>query len=219
MLLQNAGCETTRNLITTGTLAPARAARPARRASGRPLDLLPLAIEELLRLRHAGDVVHPHRPRRTPRSATRPIAAGDHVLMVYSSANRDERAFDRSRRHRRRPREPNDHVAFGAGGPHFCLGAHLARLESQAHVRGDPHPLRGARGGGRSRPRSPGCTPTSSTGSPRCRCAGPACADARCHACADREWTGMDTSELLLDAYGRVEGATHDVLDGASRRC
>ena len=58
------------------------------------------------------------------------IAAGDRVLMVYSSANRDERAFER-------PdvldlaREPNDHVAFGAGGPHFCLGASLARLEAK----------------------------------------------------------------------------------------
>jgi cholest-4-en-3-one 26-monooxygenase len=58
------------------------------------------------------------------------IREGDHVLIVYASANRDERAFDR-------PddiditRDPNDHVAFGAGGPHFCLGAHLARLESR----------------------------------------------------------------------------------------
>ena len=50
--------------------------------------------------------------------------------MVYASANRDERAFadpdtlDLTR-------DPNDHVAFGAGGPHFCLGANLARLEAR----------------------------------------------------------------------------------------
>jgi len=56
------------------------------------------------------------------------VPAGGRVLMVYTSANRDERAFER-------PdglditRDPNDHVAFGAGGPHFCLGAHLAKLE------------------------------------------------------------------------------------------
>ena len=64
--------------------------------------------------------------------------------MVYASANRDERAFDD-------PdgldltREPNDHVAFGAGGPHFCLGAHLARLESKLMFEAHPHPLRGPR--------------------------------------------------------------------------
>ena len=55
---------------------------------------------------------------------------GDHVLMVYASANRDQRAFDRPDDIDIR-RDPNDHVAFGAGGPHFCLGAHLARLESR----------------------------------------------------------------------------------------
>jgi cytochrome P450 len=58
------------------------------------------------------------------------VSAGDRVLMVYASANRDERAFadpdgiDITR-------SPNDHVAFGAGGPHFCLGASLARLEAK----------------------------------------------------------------------------------------
>jgi len=50
------------------------------------------------------------------------------VLMVYASANRDERAFeDPDGLHL--TCDPNDHVAFGAGGPHFCLGAHLAKLE------------------------------------------------------------------------------------------
>jgi cholest-4-en-3-one 26-monooxygenase len=59
-----------------------------------------------------------------------PIPAGDRVVLSYPSANRDERAFDA-------PdevdvtRSPNEHVAFGAGGPHFCLGASLARLEAR----------------------------------------------------------------------------------------
>jgi cytochrome P450 len=58
------------------------------------------------------------------------IPEGDRVVLSYVSANRDERAFER-------PdgldvgRTPNDHVAFGAGGPHFCLGASLARIEAR----------------------------------------------------------------------------------------
>ena len=52
------------------------------------------------------------------------------MLMVYPSANRDERAFAEPDR-LDVTRQPNDHVAFGAGGPHFCLGANLARFEAQ----------------------------------------------------------------------------------------
>lgn len=56
------------------------------------------------------------------------LKAGDKVLLFYNSANRDDEAFDH-------PeifdvtRSPNDHFGFGAPGPHFCLGAHLARRE------------------------------------------------------------------------------------------
>ncbi len=56
------------------------------------------------------------------------LSAGDKVLLFYNSANRDEEAFEH-------PevfdvtRSPNDHYGFGAPGPHFCLGAHLARRE------------------------------------------------------------------------------------------
>jgi cytochrome P450 family 142 subfamily A polypeptide 1 len=55
------------------------------------------------------------------------IKAGDELLMLYPSANRDEAHFDDPQRFDIR-RAPNDHVAFGFG-PHFCLGAPLARLE------------------------------------------------------------------------------------------
>ena len=48
--------------------------------------------------------------------------------MWYESANRDERAFDDPYRFDV-TRTPNEHVGFGAGGPHFCLGANLARRE------------------------------------------------------------------------------------------
>ena len=56
------------------------------------------------------------------------IAEGDKVVVFYSSANRDKDVFAA-------PftfdigREPNPHVGFGGGGPHFCLGRHLAALE------------------------------------------------------------------------------------------
>jgi cytochrome P450 len=128
MLLQNAGSETTRNLITTGTLALLQ--HPDQLELLRSdMSLLPTAIEELLRYvtpvmqftRHAVTDVE---------LGGKQIRAGDRVLMVYTSANRDETAFEN-------PdgiditRDPNDHVAFGAGGPHFCLGASLARLESR----------------------------------------------------------------------------------------
>jgi cholest-4-en-3-one 26-monooxygenase len=128
MLLQNAGSETTRNLITTGTLALLERPEQLRRLRADP-DLLPVAIEELLR--HATPVMSfTRKATKDTDVGGHAIAEGDHVLMVYASANRDERAFDR-------PddiditREPNDHVAFGAGGPHFCLGSHLARLEAK----------------------------------------------------------------------------------------
>jgi cholest-4-en-3-one 26-monooxygenase len=56
------------------------------------------------------------------------IAKGDKVVFFHASANRDESVFDD-------PdsfdvgRDPNPHIAFGGGGPHFCLGANLARME------------------------------------------------------------------------------------------
>jgi len=59
------------------------------------------------------------------------IRAGDKVVMYYGSANRDAAAFADPDRFDV-ARHPNDHVAFGGGGPHFCLGAHLARLEIDA---------------------------------------------------------------------------------------
>jgi cholest-4-en-3-one 26-monooxygenase len=128
MLLQNAGSETTRNLITSGTLALLQQPEQLDRLRG-DLSLLPVAIEELLRF-----VTPVMQFTRTAVADTtvggQPIAAGDRVLLVYSSANRDERAFAEPDRVDV-TREPNDHVAFGAGGPHFCLGASLARLEAR----------------------------------------------------------------------------------------
>ncbi|MBV9664481.1 MAG: cytochrome P450, partial [Actinobacteria bacterium] len=54
--------------------------------------------------------------------------AGEKVAIYYCSANRDEEVFDEPFKFDIQ-RSPNDHLAFGGGGPHFCLGANLARME------------------------------------------------------------------------------------------
>jgi cholest-4-en-3-one 26-monooxygenase len=56
------------------------------------------------------------------------IKAGDRVVLWYPSGNRDGEAFP-DPFHFDVDRSPNDHVTFGGGGPHFCLGASLARME------------------------------------------------------------------------------------------
>lgn len=62
------------------------------------------------------------------------IAEGDKVVLFYYSANRDEEVFEDPQRFDVR-RSPNDHVTFGGGGTHFCLGANLARLEIKSMIR------------------------------------------------------------------------------------
>jgi cytochrome P450 len=56
------------------------------------------------------------------------FSEGDKVVLLYGVANRDPRVFDDPERFDVR-RDPNPHVGFGGPGPHFCLGAHLARRE------------------------------------------------------------------------------------------
>ena len=125
MLLLVAGNETTRNLISGGMLAliehPEQRARLMADRS-----LLPSAIEEMLRWVAPVNVFRRTATRDTEiRGQT--IREGEKVALFYASANRDEDVFEK-------PdtfdigRTPNDHLAFGIG-PHFCLGANLARLE------------------------------------------------------------------------------------------
>ncbi len=125
LLLLVGGNETTRNVISGAMEALIRNPRERARLRANP-SLLPLAVEEFLRW------VTPILNMR--RTATRDIElhgqtirAGDQVLLMYGSANRDERVFADPQRFDV-AREPNNHVAFGFG-PHFCLGASLARLE------------------------------------------------------------------------------------------
>jgi cholest-4-en-3-one 26-monooxygenase len=127
-----AGNETTRNLITHGTLALMDNPEQAQRLRDDP-GLYPSAVEEMLRW---GTSIHNFR-----RTATRDtvlggqaIKAGDKVVMYYMAANRDPAVFDDPYRFDI-GRTPNDHVAFGGGGVHFCLGASLARSEISAITR------------------------------------------------------------------------------------
>jgi cholest-4-en-3-one 26-monooxygenase len=78
-------------------------------------------------LRYASPVMHFRRTAsHDTELAGQKIRAGDKVLFWHISANRDETVFEEPMRFDI-GRSPNNHVAFGGGGPHFCLGANLAR--------------------------------------------------------------------------------------------
>ncbi|PQM47943.1 Methyl-branched lipid omega-hydroxylase [Mycobacterium talmoniae] len=62
------------------------------------------------------------------------IRKGDWVTMVYSSANRDERVFDNPNTFDIR-RKPNPHVGFGGGGPHYCMGTFMAKMQLESMFR------------------------------------------------------------------------------------
>jgi cytochrome P450 len=62
------------------------------------------------------------------------LRAGDRVVLFYGSANRDEDVFAEPDRFDV-GRTPNPHLAFGGGGPHLCLGLHVARIETAAMFR------------------------------------------------------------------------------------
>jgi cytochrome P450 family 142 subfamily A polypeptide 1 len=124
-LLLVAGNETTRNAISGGLLGLSLFPEERDKLLADPT-LIDSAVEEIIRwttpvmtfMRTCTEAHEMHGQR---------IEVGDRVLMLYQSANRDDRVFDR-------PddlvvdRDPNNHLAFGAG-THFCLGANLARLE------------------------------------------------------------------------------------------
>jgi cytochrome P450 len=127
-LLLVAGNETTRNLIALGTLALIDHPDEFAKLRSDP-ELLPQAVEEMLR--YTSPVTH------MARKATRDveirgqlIKAGDTVVMLYGSANRDEEVFGETSEIFDITRNPNPHIAFGAG-EHACLGAQLARLEAR----------------------------------------------------------------------------------------
>jgi len=127
VLLVVAGNETTRNAISHGMKALCD--YPEQRALWRSDydNIAPTAVDEIVRW--ATPVIH---FRRTATRDTvirgQKIAEGDKVVLWYNSANRDEDVFPDPYRFDVR-RTPNEHVGFGGPGPHFCLGANLARRE------------------------------------------------------------------------------------------
>ena len=128
MTLLVAGNETTRNLISGGVQALTEHPDQLAALAADPT-LVPAAVEEMLRW------VTP--VLSFARTATRDVelggqqvGAGDYVLMLYQSANRDEETFGPTAERFDIGRTPNPHVAFGFG-EHFCLGASLARLEAR----------------------------------------------------------------------------------------
>lgn len=121
-----AGNETTRTAIAHGAMAFSEFPDQWKRLESDG-EIRGPAVEELLRW--ATPVLHMRRTATddTELSGT-PIARGDKVVMWYPAANRDPAVYDH-------PfdfdisRETNPHFSFGGGGPHFCLGAFLARME------------------------------------------------------------------------------------------
>ena len=129
VLLCSAGNETTRNAIAHGLWQLTRHPDQKQLLIDDPETHMANAVEEIVR--YATPVIH---FRRTTTedvelpSGRASFKAGEKVVLWYNSANRDEDVFDD-------PdafditRSPNEHVGFGGGGPHFCLGANLARRE------------------------------------------------------------------------------------------
>ena len=126
LVLTIAGSETTRNAISAGLLALLDSPEQLEALRRRP-ESLPVAVEEILRWTSPVSYFARRATRDTEIRGV-PIAKGDRVTLWYPSANRDEDVFDEPFRFDV-TRKPNPHVAFGGGGPHFCLGANLARFE------------------------------------------------------------------------------------------
>ena len=126
ILLVDGGAETTRSTIGQTVVALAR--RPDQRdlLAQRPELLRTTAVEEFIRW--SSPILNMRRTVTSDHELHgQRLAAGDQVLLMYASANRDERVFDAPENFDV-TRAHNHHVAFGFG-THFCLGANLARLE------------------------------------------------------------------------------------------
>lgn len=126
-LLLVGGNETTRNAISHGVRLFAQFPDQKAAFVADPEGLATSAADEILRYAAPVNLMRRTATRDTEVAGT-PIAEGDKVVMWYRSGNFDEDVFDDPYRFDV-ARRPNDHLTFGAGGPHYCLGANLARVE------------------------------------------------------------------------------------------
>jgi cholest-4-en-3-one 26-monooxygenase len=128
-LLAVAGNETTRNLISHGMLALIE--NPEQRAKLlADRSLLPGAVEEMLR--YASPVMYMRRTaQRDIDLRDQHIKEGDKIALWYIAGDHDPEVFDDPHTFDILRGPADDHIAFGGGGPHFCLGTHLAKLEIQ----------------------------------------------------------------------------------------
>ena len=131
MTLLVAGNETTRNLLSGGTKALAEHPDQLDLLQKDPA-LIPGAVEELLRW-VTPIAAFGRTATRDTELAGQKIDAGQYLVLLYTSANRDEDAFGDTADTFDIRRQPNPHVAFGFG-EHFCLGASLARLEARVFL-------------------------------------------------------------------------------------
>ena len=133
VLLVAAGNETTRNAISHGMKALCDF--PAERAIWQAdfEGVARTAIEEIVRW--ASPVIFMRRTTtRDTELGGQKLEEGEKLLLFYNSGNRDEAVFDDPHRFDAR-RSPNEHVGFGGAGPHFCMGANLARREIRVMFR------------------------------------------------------------------------------------
>lgn len=127
-LLLFAGHETTVNLIGNGTLALLENPEQRERVQAEP-QLVPEAVEEMLRYYSPAHITNTRHVAEPFAFGTTQLDVGDKVIPLVGAANRDADVFTQAEQFDA-TRNPNKHLAFGAG-PHFCIGAHLSRVEGR----------------------------------------------------------------------------------------
>ncbi|HKX76931.1 MAG TPA: cytochrome P450 [Novosphingobium sp.] len=127
--LVNAGFETTHTLFAQSLVMMARDGDVRQQVEGASREALGPVVDELLR--HTSPIMHMMRTAKEDVELHgKTIGKGDKVLLWYTAGNRDPRVFEDPHRFDG-ARKRRNHLAFGGGGPHFCLGNHLARLEGE----------------------------------------------------------------------------------------